>query len=45
MKTRHRQHRPPQDLGDRLCCVALICTVFAGLVEMARLIGAIWQPM
>lgn len=36
---------PPQDLGDRLCCAALICTVLAGLAQMARLVGAIWQPM
>jgi hypothetical protein len=42
MKARRLQ---PHDLGDRLCCAALIATVFVGLAQMARLIGAIWQPV
>lgn len=45
MKTKWHQRRLLQDLSDRLCCAALLCTVFAGLLQMARLIGAIWRPM
>ncbi|HSH91945.1 MAG TPA: hypothetical protein VK996_18305 [Ramlibacter sp.] len=45
MKTKWRQHLHRGDLGDRLCCVAVVCAVLAGVVQLARLLGFIWRPM
>lgn len=45
MKTKWLQGPHLQDLGDRLCCAALVCSVFAGLVLLTKFIGSIWRPM
>lgn len=45
MKMKWRQRPPLHDLGDRLCCAALVCAVLAGVVQLANLLGSIWMPM
>lgn len=45
MKMKWRQRPHLHDLGDRLCCAALVCAVLAGVVQLAKLLGFIWRPM
>jgi hypothetical protein len=45
MNMKWHQRLTLHDVGDRLCCAALVCTVFAGVVLLARMFGLIWRPM